>query len=63
MDSFEPKPSPLRASRQEALSEDRVGEQSVTGSVLGPAGLPSCHAALRVVSKEEIWVVLFFFFF
>lgn len=48
-------------SRQEALSEDRDGEQSVTGSMLGPAGLPSCHRALRVVSKEEIWVVLFFF--
>ena len=45
---------------QEALSEDRDGGQSVTGSTLGPAGLPPCHRALHVVSKEAIWVVLFF---
>lgn len=39
MDSFELKTSSLRPSRQEALFEDRNEGQSVTGSLLGTAGL------------------------
>ena len=60
MDLFDPKMSLLRTGSQEALSEDRDEGQSVTGTMLGPAGLPPCHRALCVVSKEDIWVVLFF---
>lgn len=59
VDSFEHKTSPLTARRWEALFEDRDGEQSVTVFMLGTAGLPQCHRALHMVSKEEVWVLLF----
>lgn len=45
---------------QEALSEDRDGGRSVTGSTLGYSWLPPCHRAPCMMSKEETCFLLFF---